>query len=96
MSLVALINTEILEQFQGPEQENLNVIWGSNYIRTFAQMQASKASQELARLDPEQFTGADAANKYYQHAKDLRLLYRFWNDLLSFSEDCASKVVASS
>lgn len=68
------------------ELAELNSIVGSTIFRNFIERQIKSAENQIKQLNPHK--KGMTAEIYYNLAKDLRLLVRFWADFSAFAEGC--------
>lgn len=80
-----LISYASVDELSAPEQQLLRDMMRSGFFLNFAKGQARDAEKASQQLDPN-LAGMNP-DKYFQLAKDLRLVSRFWLDLLAFAED---------
>lgn len=83
--IVNLVSHGVVDELNPPEQALLHDTMRSGFFIKFATGQAKAADNSAQRLDPN--AKGMTPESYFQLAKDLRLVSRFWLDLLAFAED---------
>lgn len=83
--IVNLVSYGAADELSPPEQSLLRDMMRSGFFHNFVKGQARGAEQSAQRLDPN--AKGMTPESFFQLAKDLRLVSRFWLDLLAFAED---------
>lgn len=82
--VIMLINREVMEGFNPAFKEMLADFMGSFMFIDFCKVQQAKAKEAMDSLQPH----PDWTNEeYVQLSKDMRLVWRFWTDLLRYAEE---------
>lgn len=81
-----LVHREVMAEFDGSTRDWLEQCLGSHVFREFCSKNLAVVERDTAALEP----GNDA-QKFFQISKDMRLVRRFWIDLLRFAEELKTR-----
>lgn len=90
--VVNTMDMTILDDYTENERVIVEDMLGSGVFRKFIELQVEKAKDAITELNPSLYKDME---EFYQIAKDRRLLWRFWNDLHQYTEDCATRAAAN-
>jgi hypothetical protein len=78
-----LVDRDTLNNMGPGEREWMETFLGSHVFQQFCKGNVDAVQTNLAELNPGAFTPEDFVNL----SKDMRLLWRFWTDLLRLAEE---------
>ncbi len=79
-----LVHRDVISQMDKPYAEFLIGTFGTVAFKMFCELQLNKVKDDLMRLSPRpEWSDSD----YAQVSKDMRLVWRFWTDLLDYATD---------
>lgn len=79
-----LVHREVLQKLDDALKEPLKQFLGSYIFIEFCKLNRDVSALQAAELDPSQ-------ENFAQLSKDMRLVWRFWTDLLRFAEELQPK-----
>jgi hypothetical protein len=83
-----LVHREVMDQMPFQMAEALQQFMGCSIFIDFCKLNVAKCDKDLADLRPRpEWTN----EQYIQLSRDMRLVWRFWTDLLQFAEEFKPK-----
>lgn len=78
-----LVDRDVLEKLPEEYREFIKSLMGSFIFIDFCKLQLAKVEENLRNINPMTHSVEDYTNL----SKDMRLLWRFWTDLLHYAEE---------